>query len=60
MKILIADDHAVFRRGLRETLSEAFSKIVFGEARTAQETLDLVNRQDWDVIILDISIFSMT
>jgi len=55
MKILIADDHAVFRRGLRETLSEAFSKTVFGEARTAQETLDLVNRQDWDIIILDIS-----
>jgi DNA-binding NarL/FixJ family response regulator len=55
MKILIADDHAVFRRGLKETLSEAFSKIVFGEARTAHETLELAQRQDWDVIILDIS-----
>jgi len=55
MKILIADDHAVFRRGLRETLSEAFSKITFGEARTTQETLELARRQDWDVIILDIS-----
>jgi len=55
MKILIADDHAVFRRGLKETLSETFAKIVFGEARTAQETFELAQRQDWDVIILDIS-----
>jgi len=55
MRILIADDHAVFRRGLKETLSEAFAKIVFGEARTAQETFELAQREDWDVIILDIS-----
>jgi two-component system, NarL family, invasion response regulator UvrY len=55
MRILIADDHAVFRRGLRETLGEAFSRVTFGEAKTAQETLDCVGRQDWDVVILDIS-----
>lgn len=55
MRILIADDHAVVRRGLRETLNEAFSRVTFGEAKTAQETLDNVRRQDWDVVILDIS-----
>lgn len=55
MRILIADDHAVFRRGLRETLAEAFSRVHFGEARTAQETLEFVRRHDWDVVILDIS-----
>ncbi len=55
MKVLIGDDHAVFRRGLKETLSEAFPKTVFGEARTAQETFELAQRQNWDVIILDIS-----
>jgi two-component system, NarL family, invasion response regulator UvrY len=55
MRVLIADDHAVFRRGLRETLTEAFSKVTFGEARTAQETLEHVRHQDWDVVILDIS-----
>ena len=37
MRVLIADDHAVFRRGLRETIGEAFSKVTFGEAETAQE-----------------------
>jgi two-component system invasion response regulator UvrY len=55
MRVLIADDHAVFRRGLRETLAESFSRVSFGEARTAQEALEHVHRQEWDVIILDIS-----
>ena len=54
-RILIADDHAVFRRGLAETLGEAFSRVTFGEAKTAQETIEYVRRQEWDVIILDIS-----
>ncbi len=55
MRVLIADDHAVFRRGLKETLAEAFSRVTFGEAKTAQETLEQVRGQDWDVVILDIS-----
>lgn len=55
MRVLIADDHAVFRRGLKETLVEAFSRVTFGEANSAQETLELVRHQDWDVVVLDIS-----
>jgi DNA-binding NarL/FixJ family response regulator len=55
MRVLIADDHAVFRRGLRETLSETFSKLTFGEAKTSQETVESVKRQDWEIVILDIS-----
>jgi DNA-binding NarL/FixJ family response regulator len=55
MRVLIVDDHAVFRRGLKETLAEAFSKVTFGEAKTAQEAVEHVRRQDWDVVILDIS-----
>ncbi len=55
MRVLIADKHALFRRGLRETLADAFSKVTFGEARTAQEALNHVRRQEWDVVILDIS-----
>src|SRR5437667_287917 len=35
MRVLIADDHAVFRRGLKETIGEAFPKVTFGEAKTA-------------------------
>jgi two-component system invasion response regulator UvrY len=55
MRILIADDHAMFRRGLRETLAEAFPRVIFGEAKTAAETVEFVRRQHWDVVILDIS-----
>jgi len=55
MRILIADDHAVVRRGLRETLGEAFPRATFGEAKAAQEALESVMHQDWDVLILDIS-----
>ena len=55
MKVLIADDHAVVRRGLKETIHESFPKTTFGEAKTAQEAIESVRRQDWDVVILDIS-----
>jgi two-component system, NarL family, invasion response regulator UvrY len=55
MRVLIADDHAVFRRGLRETVGEAFLKVTFGEAKTAEETLECVRRHDWEIVILDIS-----
>jgi two-component system, NarL family, invasion response regulator UvrY len=55
MRILVADDHAVFRRGLKETISEAFPKVTFGEAKSAQDTLEHVRTQNWDIVILDIS-----
>src|SRR6202167_1461900 len=55
MKILLADDHAVVRRGLKQILTEAFKRATYGEARNAQEALDLVWKQDWDVVVLDIT-----
>src|SRR5689334_13337910 len=54
MRALIVDDQAVFRRGVMETLAEAFSMVTFGEARTTQEALEQVRLRDWDVLILDI------
>ena len=55
MKILLADDHAVVRRGLKQILAEEFRRSEFGEARNAQETLDLVGKEKWDIVILDIT-----
>jgi two-component system invasion response regulator UvrY len=55
MKILLADDHAVVRRGLKQILTDAFKRATYGEARNAQEALDLIWKQDWDVIVLDIT-----
>jgi len=43
------------RRGLKLILSEEFSRIIFGEARNGQEVLDHVWKQDWDIVVLDIT-----
>lgn len=55
MRILIADDHAVFRRGLKEILQEKFSKLTFGEAGDAADTLQRVWKETWDILVLDLS-----
>jgi two-component system, NarL family, invasion response regulator UvrY len=55
MRILIADDHAVVRRGLKQILAEAFKRAVFGEATNAQEALDKVWSEPWNVVILDLT-----
>src|SRR5881275_778044 len=55
MKILITDDHAVVRSGLKQILLEAFPKAEFGEAGSAQEALDRVWKETWDVVVLDIT-----
>jgi two-component system invasion response regulator UvrY len=55
MRILLADDHAVVRHGLKQILADAFAKAIFGEARNAQEALDLVWKEGWDVVVLDIT-----
>ena len=55
MRILLADDHAVVRHGLKQILADEFKRAAFGEARNAQEALDLVWKEDWDVVVLDIT-----
>ena len=55
IKILIADDHAIVRQGLKQTVAEEPDMTVAGEAQNAQETLKLAREQEWDVIVLDIT-----
>jgi len=55
MRVLLTDDHTVVRRGLKQILAEEFKRAVFGEARNAEEALDLVGKEHWDVIVLDIT-----
>ncbi len=55
MKILLTDDHAVVRQGLRLILADHFKKAVFGEARNATEALNRVVKENWDVVLLDIT-----
>src|ERR1043166_1961148 len=55
MRILIADDHALVRKGLRQLLAEALPQVEFGEASNAQEALDLVWGNHWNVLLMDIT-----
>jgi len=55
MRILIADDHAVVRRGLIEILGRAFAGASFGEARNPPEVLECLRKGTWDAILLDIT-----
>lgn len=56
VRILIADDHSVVRRGLREILVRELKEVVCGEAEGAQEALAQVHKHDWDLVILDITL----
>ncbi len=55
IRILIADDHAVVRQGLRKIIDEDESMTVVGEASNGAEVLDFVRGDSIDVVILDIS-----
>ncbi len=55
IRILIADDHAILRRGLKEILLGEFKDAIFAEAGNAQEVLTNVRKQAWDLVILDIT-----
>jgi len=55
IRILIADDHAILRAGLRHLLSEYPDIIVADEASNGAEALDKVRSGHWDVMVLDMS-----
>jgi two-component system invasion response regulator UvrY len=55
-RILMVDDHEVVRDGVRRILDKQPGAATFGEAGTAPEALELVREQDWDVVLLDISL----
>ena len=56
MRILIVDDHAVVRDGVKTIIGERFGKVVLGEASTANEALELARQEEWDAVVLDISL----
>ncbi len=55
IRILIADDHAILRRGLIEILRRELPDPVCGEAEDAQQTLAQVQASEWDLVILDVT-----
>jgi two-component system, NarL family, invasion response regulator UvrY len=56
-KILLIDDHEVVRAGVKRIFDKhPQGAVLFGEASTAREALDLVRTQDWDAVVLDLSL----
>src|SRR5579883_1082436 len=55
IRILVADDHELLRRGLRGVLCDAFPGLVIGEALDAGQTLAAVETKAWDLVLLDIN-----
>ncbi|HVS01271.1 MAG TPA: response regulator transcription factor [Thermoanaerobaculia bacterium] len=55
IRALIADDHPILRRGLAQVLSEAPDVEVTGEAGDADEVIQSMQRDEWDVVVLDLA-----
>lgn len=56
MRILIVDDHAILRRGIREILDDAKLARRIGEAARASEALELLASEPWDLVLLDLQL----
>lgn len=54
-RVLIADDHVLMRKGLKETLEDEFGQMAFGEAENSAQVLESVGKQKWDLLLLDIN-----
>lgn len=55
IRVLLADDHTIVRKGLKQILSEGIRSIEFGEASNASEAIDLLKKDPFDIVILDLS-----
>jgi DNA-binding NarL/FixJ family response regulator len=54
-RILITDDHAILRQGLKQILADEIVDAKFGEAGDSAQALALLHKEVWDVLILDIN-----
>ena len=55
IKILIADDHAIVREGLKQIIADAKDMVVAGDAENGNDAIKLARKGDPDVLLLDIS-----
>ncbi|MEI6235302.1 MAG: response regulator transcription factor [Planctomycetota bacterium] len=56
IKILIVDDHAVVRQGVRQILAATFPKAEFGEAATAAEAMMAIRKHAWNIVVMDVGL----
>lgn len=55
IRILVADDHAIVRAGLKQIIADTFDMVVADEACNGQEVMDKLNKNEYDVLVLDIT-----
>lgn len=55
IEVLVADDHAIIRDGLRKILADTGDMCVAGEAANGNAALDKVRERDWGLVVLDMS-----
>jgi len=60
IKILIADDHAIVRKGLAQIVEEVADMEITAETSDGKETLRKLRKYDYDVVVLDVSLPGMT
>jgi two-component system invasion response regulator UvrY len=60
IKILIADDHTIFREGLKHILAEYPDLVVADEASNGQDVIDKIWKNNYDMVLLDITMPGMT
>ena len=56
VKVLIIDDHEIFRQGLKKIINENYKDVLFVEAGNAEEASELYNKENWDIVITDINL----
>ena len=54
-EVLVADDHAIIRDGLRKILADTDDLVVAGEAGNGNQALEKVRERDWSMVVLDLS-----
>ena len=55
IRVLIADDHAIVRQGLRQILPDPPDPPVAGEAENGVQAVQMVRTGEWDVVLMDVS-----
>ena len=56
MRVLIVDDYAVVRRGMREILEDHYAGVAIGEAADTSSGVDALRSDDWDLLLLDLNL----
>ncbi|MBN8861068.1 MAG: response regulator transcription factor [Sphingobacteriales bacterium] len=55
IRILIADDHAIVRKGLTQLIRDEFASAEIAEVGDAEELISKVSDKDWDIVVCDLS-----